>query len=191
MGTIGAEAISGASGGKVGIAGSLAINIADSVNEALIKSGAIVTLTGGDVNVLPRATPQPFLPPPKALPLPLKKKSPPPEIRPLSNLRRSGYCCRPTHPHLAGPASADLLFTLRNGSSFVVVLNGATTVKDVIDKINNAGNNKGKLVASFDEAKQQIKLTDTTTVVPSTSLAPPPSPRPVPRLLPQRRRYGS
>ena len=47
-GTIGAEAISGASGGKVGIAGSLALNISDSRNEALIKSGAEVTLTGTD-----------------------------------------------------------------------------------------------------------------------------------------------
>ena len=51
-GTIGAEAISGASGGKVGIAGSLALNLADSTNEALIKSGATVTLTGGDVKVV-------------------------------------------------------------------------------------------------------------------------------------------
>ena len=42
----------GASGGKVGIAGSLALNIADSRNEALIKGGSTVTLDGGDVKVI-------------------------------------------------------------------------------------------------------------------------------------------
>ena len=56
-----------------------------------------------------------------------------------------------------------MVFNLRNGKSFVVVLNGAATVRDVITKINSAGNNKGQLVASFDEAKQQLVLTDTTT----------------------------
>jgi mucin-19 len=51
-GKIGAEAISGASGGKIGIAGSLALNIAESRNEALIKDGATVTLAGGDLKIV-------------------------------------------------------------------------------------------------------------------------------------------
>ena len=63
----------------------------------------------------------------------------------------------------AGAGTSDLLFNLRNGQSFVVVLNGATKVQDIIDKINSAGNNNGKLIASFDEAKQQFVLTDKTT----------------------------
>ena len=52
VGTIGAEAISGASGGKIGIAGSLALNIADSRNEAIIEGGSTVTLDGGDVKIV-------------------------------------------------------------------------------------------------------------------------------------------
>ena len=47
----GAEATSGASGSNVAIAGSLAFNIMDSQSTALVKSGAQVVLTGGDVRL--------------------------------------------------------------------------------------------------------------------------------------------
>ena len=58
----------------------------------------------------------------------------------------------------AGAGKDDLKFTLRDGSTFRVSLNGATKVQDILDKINNATGNGGKLVASFDEAKQQISV---------------------------------
>jgi mucin-19 len=51
-GTVGAEAISGASGGKIGIAGSVALNISQNTSEARIKDGAQVTLLGGDVKIV-------------------------------------------------------------------------------------------------------------------------------------------
>ena len=47
--TLDAEAKSGAGGTKVGLAGSLALNIADTSSQALIKSGASVNANGGDV----------------------------------------------------------------------------------------------------------------------------------------------
>ena len=50
-------------------------------------------------------------------------------------------------------------------------MNGATKVQDILDKINNATGNGGKLVASFDEAKQQFVFTDKTTPTEATSAA--------------------
>jgi ubiquinone biosynthesis protein UbiJ len=47
--TLDAEAKSGAGGSKVGLAGSLALNIADTSSQALIKTGASVNANGGDV----------------------------------------------------------------------------------------------------------------------------------------------
>jgi hypothetical protein len=51
-GTVGAEAVSGASGGKIGIAGSVALNISQNTSTAQIKEGALVTLSGGDVKIV-------------------------------------------------------------------------------------------------------------------------------------------
>ena len=48
---------------------------------------------------------------------------------------------------------------------------GAAKVQDILDKINNATGNGGKLVASFDEAKQQFVFTDKTTPTEATSAA--------------------
>ena len=50
-GTIASEAISGASGGKVGIAGSLALNVVDHKSLAEVRGNAVVTLAGGDVRL--------------------------------------------------------------------------------------------------------------------------------------------
>ena len=47
--TFAAEALSGAGATDVGVAGSLALNIVDTSNEALIKAGATVMLTSSDV----------------------------------------------------------------------------------------------------------------------------------------------
>jgi hypothetical protein len=49
--TLDAEAKSGAGGSKVGLAGSLALNIADTSSQALIKTGASVNANGGDVSL--------------------------------------------------------------------------------------------------------------------------------------------
>ncbi|HLX80288.1 MAG TPA: leukotoxin LktA family filamentous adhesin, partial [Burkholderiales bacterium] len=49
--TLDAEATSGAGGSKVGLAGSLALNIADTSSDALVKSGANVDAGGGDVSL--------------------------------------------------------------------------------------------------------------------------------------------
>ena len=71
----------------------------------------------------------------------------------------------------AGAAKDDLKFTLRDSTTFTVSLVGATKVQDILDKINNAAGNGGKLVASLDEAKQQFVFTDKTTPTEATSAA--------------------
>ena len=172
-GVVGAEAISGASGGKVGIAGSLALNISDSKNEALIKSGAQVTLTGGDVKLIAEGS--------TASTVIASAKGSAVDLAPAEKVVAAGDTALITldtkigtapgelNLTFAGAGVGDLVINLRNDKSFVVVLNGAVTVRDVITKINSAGNNKGQLIASFDEAKQQIVLTDTTTVATAIS----------------------
>ena len=51
-----AEAKSGASGGDTGVAGSVAVNIAQVTNEAVVRGGAAVTLGGGDVDLKAAST---------------------------------------------------------------------------------------------------------------------------------------
>ena len=164
-GTIGAEAISGASGGKIGIAGSLALNIADSTNEALIKGGSTVTLdrrgreghcrrvdgfhgAGHGQGVLRSAG--------------------------REGDGRGGHGAdHDGHPDRdgRGPGHGDSCRD-REGRPEVHaagrhqlygVAERATKVQDILDKINNADGNGGKLLASFDEAKQQFVFTDKTT----------------------------
>jgi hypothetical protein len=69
----------------------------------------------------------------------------------------------------AGDTKDDLKFTLRDGSVITVSLHGIVKVKDLIDRINTAEGNDGKLVAAFDEAKQQLQFTDTTSADAGTS----------------------
>ena len=173
VGRVGAEAISGASGGKIGIAGSLALNIADSKNEAIIEGGSTVTLYGGDVKVIAEGS--------TASTVMAKAKGS--AVAPDEKVTAAGDTARITKDTLIGTAEGqvtvtpagtgkdDLKFTLRDSTNFTVSLNGAAKVQDILDKINNATGNGGKLVASFDEAKQQFVFTDKTTPTEATSAA--------------------
>ena len=54
----------------------------------------------------------------------------------------------------------DLRIALQDGSTFDVNLDGATTLDDVLDAINNDAGNPGTLTATLDAATDAIKLTD-------------------------------
>ena len=62
------------------------------------------------------------------------------------------------HPRLSRPATFQI--TRSDGSSFTVSLSGATTVQDVIDRINTASGGVG-VMASFGTSGNGIILTDT------------------------------
>ena len=55
----------------------------------------------------------------------------------------------------------DLRIALRDGTTFDVNLDGATTLEGVLDAINNDAGNPGTLVASLDTSADAIRLTDT------------------------------
>ena len=57
--------------------------------------------------------------------------------------------------------ATDLKMTTADGSTFEVNLDGVTTIKDVLDKINGATGNSGKVTASLEN--DRFVLTDTTT----------------------------
>ncbi|MDD4888588.1 MAG: flagellar filament capping protein FliD [Phycisphaerae bacterium] len=59
-------------------------------------------------------------------------------------------------------AGNDIKFTLENGAELQVDLSSALTLGDVIDTINGATGNSGKLVASVDSGSDGLKLQDTT-----------------------------
>jgi len=59
----------------------------------------------------------------------------------------------------------DMQITQRDGASFTVDVTGATTIQDVLDKINNADGNVGpnKVTASLNTTGNGIELTDAST----------------------------
>ena len=59
-------------------------------------------------------------------------------------------------------ASAPLSFTTRDGSSFDVDVTGATTVAELIDAINNAAGNAGRVTASINDIGTGLRVTDNT-----------------------------
>ncbi|MBW4443333.1 MAG: DUF4347 domain-containing protein [Plectolyngbya sp. WJT66-NPBG17] len=65
---------------------------------------------------------------------------------------------------------ADIKITLRDGSSFEVDFDGATTVGDAIAKINTASNSK--LIASINADKTALKLIDSTTGTTAFTIVP-------------------
>ncbi|MCP4994985.1 MAG: hypothetical protein GY934_14550, partial [Gammaproteobacteria bacterium] len=139
-GMVGAEAISGASGGKVGIAGSLALNLSDSKNEAIIGEGSTVTLDGGDIKLVAEGATS-------ATVLATAKGS---AVSSDEKVVAAGDTALITADTLIGAAAGqveltpvgvnqdDLKFTLHDGNSLLVSLDGATKLQDVITKINNA-----------------------------------------------------
>ncbi|MCP5009491.1 MAG: hypothetical protein GY942_05895, partial [Aestuariibacter sp.] len=140
---VGAEAISGASGGKVGIAGSLALNLSDSKNEAIIGKNSTVTLDGGDIKLVAEGATS-------ATVLATAKGS---AVSSDEKVVATGDTALITADTLIGAAAGqvsltpvgvnqdDLKFTLHDGNSLLVSLDGATKLQDVITKINNATGN--------------------------------------------------
>ncbi|MDP2375510.1 hypothetical protein, partial [Reyranella sp.] len=170
--TVGADAVSGASGGKIGIAGSLALNIVDNKNLAEIRSGATVTLAGGDVRLAAEgnsastvnATAQAAGAGSSSTPTAAAANEA--SINPVTTATQIGTAEGQLKATFAAAGTNDLKFTLRDGSLINVGLNGATTLQQVLDKINTAGKPAGvvKLEAQFDAVTHALKLIDHTTV---------------------------
>lgn len=75
-----------------------------------------------------------------------------------------------------GAAANDIQFTVRSGATFNVNLdstagNSPATVQDVLDAINNATGNAGKVTASISADQQSITLTDNTAGAGALTLA--------------------
>ena len=171
--TTNAEALSGASGKELGLAGSLAINLSGSTSSALIKSGANVIVTGGDVRVVAEDVAS------NTAAGDAKASSNGVEVEraPVTAESVLGSAKGEVDVTPLGGGKNDLKFTLRDGTEFEVSLDGAETIQDVVDLINeqapDADEGDGsKLTATWDEAQHRLVLVDLTAgPVPPSSCA--------------------